>query len=180
MDFDPVTKNIWIAGNEESHNVNNLIRGADLSNSNSKVTYVDRLSHVSTDGIDTNNPRIPKFTWNKNVGPIAISFVNSSRLGEKYQGDFFVGDIYNGSLYHFDLNKNRTDLLLNGSLSDKVVNSDKEIKSQTLLSGLGKIIDMQAGDDGYLYFSTIGISPQDEEKFPSSDGAVYRLKALGK
>ena len=114
------------------------------------------------------------------MGPTTISFINSSRLGEKYQDDFFVGDIYNGSLYHFDLNKNRTDLLLNGSLSDKVVNSDKEIKSQTLLSGLGKITDLEAGDDGYLYFSTISSSLQDEEKFPSSDGAVYRLKALGK
>jgi glucose/arabinose dehydrogenase len=117
---------------------------------------------------------------NKNLGPTAISFVNSTRLGKLYQNDLFVGDISNCSLYHFDLNKKRTDLDLRGPLTDRVVNNDREIKSELVLSGLGKITDIETGDDGYLYFSTIGLSPEDQVKFPSSDGTIYRLKALGK
>ena len=37
----------------------------------------------------------------------------------------FVGDIINGNLYHFELNKQRTELLLspNSPLADKVVSS---------------------------------------------------------
>ena len=33
----------------------------------------------------------------------------------------FVGDFNNGNIYHFDLNENRTELILRGSLKDKVV-----------------------------------------------------------
>ena len=114
------------------------------------------------------------------MGPTAISFLNSSRLGNQYQNDLFVGDLNIGSLYDFDLNTNRTDLSLNGSLTDREVNSEQEIKSKILLSGLGKITDIKTGDEGYLYLSTIHMSPGDQVKFPSSDGVVYRLKALGK
>ena len=53
-----------------------------------------------------------------------------------------------------------------------MVNNDSEIKSELVLSGLGKITDIEIGDDGYLYFSTIGLSPEDQVKFPSSDGTV--------
>ena len=180
MDIDPVTRTIWTAGDEEYGNKTNIIKSGALPISNSKQTYIGILNDKNVNGIDTMKNNFHKLTWNKNLGPTAISIVNSSRLGKQYENDFFVGDMYNGSLYHFDLNKDRTDLLLNGSLVDKVVNTDKEIKSQILLTGLGKITDLEAGDDGYLYFSTIGMAPELEQKFPSADGAVYRLKALGK
>ena len=41
----------------------------------------------------------------RSVGPTAIKFLNSDKLGRYYQDDMFVGDIINGNIYHFKLNK---------------------------------------------------------------------------
>ena len=54
----------------------------------------------------------PEITWFEDVGPTAIRFLNSDKLGEQYENDMLVGDIVNGNIYHFDLNKKRTALLL--------------------------------------------------------------------
>ena len=35
----------------------------------------------------------PEFTWSKTVGPTALRFFSSDKLGEKYKNDIFVGDI---------------------------------------------------------------------------------------
>jgi len=184
IDIDPVTGNIWNAGNEMYGQEDNSYKIANTQNakltSNSTVTYIDKLDMNNANGVDKASFEHPKIIWNKNLGPSAISFVNSSRLGKQYENDLFVGDINNGSLYHFDLNKNRTGLVLNGPLKDRVVNNDNETKSNLVLNGLGNITDIETGKDGYLYFSTIGQSPEEQIKFPTSDGAVYRLKALGK
>jgi len=184
IDIDPVTGSIWNAGNEMYGQEDNSYKIANSPNrylpSNSTVTYIDKLDMNDANGVDKTSFEHPKIIWNKNLGPSAISFVNSSRLGKQYQNDLFVGDIHNGSLFHFDLNKNRTGLDLKGPLIDRVVNNDNETKSDLVLTGLGKITDIEGGKDGYLYFSTIGQSPEDQVKFPSSDGAVYRLKALGR
>ena len=45
----------------------------------------------------------PEFTWCESLGPSAIKFLNSDRLGKQYENDIFVGDIDKGNLYHFDL-----------------------------------------------------------------------------
>lgn len=180
---DPVTGNIWNAGNERYAQQDNYNKIANSPKgnltSNSTVTYIDKLDIDNVNGIDRAAFEHPKIIWNKNLGSSAISFVNTSKLGKQYENDLFVGDINNGSLYHFDLTKNRTDLDLKGPLTDRFVINDTETKPDLVLSGLGGITDIETGEDGYLYFSTIGQSPQDQVKFPSPDGAVYRLKALG-
>ena len=185
MDFDPVTGIIWIAGEGNKQNPSNtsdVLEMADRSNSNSNsaVTFVERLNSVNVEGPDISEKGLQKLTWNKDIGTPAISFVNSSKLGQQYENDLFVGDSNNGTIYHFDLDKNRTKLSLNGSLSDKVVNSDYELESHVLLRGLGAITDIETGDDGYLYFSTVGETSIDKLASPMNDGAIYRLKALGK
>ena len=62
----------------------------------------------------------------------------------------FVGDAY-GTIYHFELNKNRTELKLNGSLIDKVANNDSEIQDFIFAQGLDTITDIQVGPDGNMY-----------------------------
>ena len=63
------------------------------------------------------------------VGPTALKFLNSDKLGMQYVNDMFVGDVHNGWIYHFDLNEARTDLILGGGLlADKVANSDSELE----------------------------------------------------
>jgi hypothetical protein len=69
----------------------------------------------------------------------ASSFVNSSKLAKQYQYDLFVGDAVNGNLYRFDLDKRRADLPLNATLSDRIINSDAQIKSKVFLGGFGQL-----------------------------------------
>jgi aldose sugar dehydrogenase len=93
----------------------------------------------------------PELTWNKTVGPTALKFVTTDKLGKEYENDLLVADV-NGRVYHFDMNKNRTGLLLNGPLKNKVVESNDEINNLVLFEGLGRLItDLDIGPDGYLY-----------------------------
>jgi aldose sugar dehydrogenase len=107
----------------------------------------------------------PEFSWNHTVGVTSIKFYNSDKLGKKYENDLFVGDAF-GSIYHFDLNQNRTGLNLNGSLSDKVANSDDELHDVLFAQGLAPrgITDMEVGPDGYLYVLLYG-----------ANGSIYKI-----
>ena len=49
----------------------------------------------------------PRFSWFNPVGPTALVFLNSARLGVEYGNDRFVGDINNGNLYRFKVNAAR-------------------------------------------------------------------------
>jgi aldose sugar dehydrogenase len=104
----------------------------------------------------------PEFTWRESLGPSAIKFLNSDRLGKQYENDIFVGDIDNGNLYHFDLNKDRTELVLEGPLADKLADSDDENEGIILGQGFGAITDIEVGPNGYLYI--IGFQ-----------GTIYRI-----
>ena len=70
----------------------------------------------------------PEFVWNQTVGPTAILFLNSDKLGKQYKNDLFVAESNTGAILHFELNKNRTALNLTGPLSDKIANSMDELK----------------------------------------------------
>ena len=67
-----------------------------------------------------------EFTWHKSLDPSTIKFLNSDRLGKQYENDIFVGDIDKGNIYHFYLNEDRTELVLEGSLADKLADTDDE------------------------------------------------------
>ena len=107
----------------------------------------------------------PEFTWSKTVGPTALKFLTTDKLGEKYENDLLVSDV-NGRVYHFDLNKNRTGLLLDAPLKNKVAESNDEFNSVVFFEGQGTLItDLDIGPDGYLYLlDHIG-------------GKIYRISA---
>jgi aldose sugar dehydrogenase len=96
----------------------------------------------------------PEFVWNQTVGATAIKFLNSDKLGKDYQNDIFLGDIHNGNLYHFDLSKDRKQLLLDGPLKDRIANNQSELQGAILGHGFNGITDIEVGPDGYLYVLT--------------------------
>ena len=100
--------------------------------------------------------REPEFAWQNTVGVTAIHFLNSTALGEQYANDMFVGDINNGRLYHFDLNQDRTGLLLEGVLGDRMANNVQELDPVIFGTGFRSISDIETGPDGYLYFLLYG------------------------
>ena len=66
----------------------------------------------------------------------------------------FVGDFNNGNLYHFDLSEDRSRLLLNGPLEDRVADNQDELQNAILGQGFSTITDIEVGPDGYLYVLT--------------------------
>jgi aldose sugar dehydrogenase len=78
----------------------------------------------------------------------------------------------NGNIYHFELNKERTELLLpfNNSISDKVVSSNETYDVIIFGEGFGGITDIEVGPgDGYLYILT----------FNDRQGTIYRITTNG-
>jgi aldose sugar dehydrogenase len=74
-----------------------------------------------------------------------------------------VANVNTGRIYHFELNQNRTGLLLNGSLIDKVGNTSDELDPVVFARGFGIITDLEIGPDGYLYVVAL------------NDGKIYRI-----
>lgn len=107
----------------------------------------------------------PEFEWMNTTGPTSITFLNSTKLGKQYENDMFVGNI-NGTLHHFDLLPNRTGLALSGVLSDKIANTNEELKNVTLGQGFGIITDLETGPDGYLYVLSF---------YYRNTGVLYRI-----
>ena len=110
----------------------------------------------------------PEFTWSNTVGPTALSFFSSDKLGEKYKNDIFVGDIKYGNIYHFKLNKDRTGFILNGALADKVASGEDGTEQIEFAEGFGGITDLEIGPDGYLYVLI----------YDSEDGRIYRISPI--
>src|SRR5215204_5906892 len=178
IDFDPITGNIWDTENGpgNSDEINLVEPGF-----NSGWREVQGMTSLE-DNFDPNDLvdfggkgkySDPEFVWADTVGPTALKFLNSDKLGMQYVNDMFVGDVHNGRIYHFKLNENRMELILDGLLADKVADADSELEQEEgddriiFGQGFGGITDLEVGPDGYLYVVSIG------------EGAIYRIVSSG-
>jgi glucose/arabinose dehydrogenase len=93
----------------------------------------------------------PEFIWKSPVGPTALKFLDSSKLGKQYENDLFVGCVDLGYIFHFDLSKNRRELSLGGLLKDRIADNNNELNEIIFGRGFDGITDLEVGDDGYLY-----------------------------
>jgi aldose sugar dehydrogenase len=189
IDFDPITGTMWDTENGPTFGDEiNMVRPgfnsgwsqvqgiwkADFGEGWVKGEYFNKPDNL----VDFNGKgkySSPEFIWEDTVGPTAIKFLTTPKLGSKYQNDIFVGDIKYGQIYHFELNKNRTGLQLNGALSDKVANRSTELAPVILGQGFNGISDLEIGPDGYLYVVSYGdiCSPDFEEVIPQ--GTIYKI-----
>ena len=168
MDFDPVTNMVWDTENGPSYGDEiNLIEPGFNSGwlevqgmAPVDFNYSEDLVNFEGKG----NYSDPEFVWSDTVGPTAIKFLHSDRLGKEYENDVFVSDITQGNIYHFDLDINRTQLVLEGALADRVSNNDTENEDIIFGEGFGGISDLEVGPyDGYLYIVSLG------------HGSIYRI-----
>ena len=105
----------------------------------------------------------PQFVWRQTIGPTALKFLNSDKLGKQYENTIFSGDVNTGNLYNFKLSGDRTSLALGGDLSDNVADTRGELQPVIFGQGFGVITDIKVGPgDGYLYVLTY-------------DGSIYRI-----
>jgi aldose sugar dehydrogenase len=174
IDFDPVTGKLWDTENGGGGDEINLVEPGFNSGWN-KV----QGTSSNTDDFDSEDDLVsfegkgkysdPKFVMGEDndgeVGITALKFLDSDKLGSDYVNDMFVGDVNNGRIYHFDLNEDRTELILGGPLADKITDarSTEEFGGIIFGEGFGGITDLEVGPDGYLYVVSI------------VDGIIYRI-----
>ena len=168
MDFDHLTGKLWNTENGPSYGDEiNLVEPGFNSGwleiqGMAPVNFYSDQDLVNFEG--KGNYSDPEFVWTDTVGPTAIKFLQSDKLGEQYENDAFVSDITQGNIYHFDLTNNRTGLKVEGSLSDKIANNATENNGIIFGEGFGGISDLEVGPyDGYLYVVSLG------------HGAIYRV-----
>jgi glucose/arabinose dehydrogenase len=176
FDFDPVTGNIWDTENGPGYGDEiNLVEPGFNSGWLEITGFPSSSSASSEDDFDPEDDDLvsfdgkgkysdPEFEWTVTLGPTAVKFLNSDKLRAEYVNDMFVSDVVTGRIYHFDLNKDRTGLVLEGPLADKVAETrDTGIEDIVFAEGFGGITDLEVGPDGYLYVVSLG------------HGAVYRI-----
>jgi len=180
MDFDPLTGNLW-----DTENGPAIADEINLITPGFNGGWSQVQGYLSQDlldrGISSENELVyfgkgkysdPKFVWVTTIGPTALKFLNSDKLGKEYANNMFTGDINNGLLYRFTLNEARNNILINdtyvGNVEVLVDNQvDETTENQPLIfgQGFGGITDLQVGPDGYLYVL-------------SYTGSIYRILPL--
>jgi aldose sugar dehydrogenase len=166
FDFDPVTGTVWDTENgaNDKDEVNLVKPGFNSGWSQVMGIPPKRFSAendlVNFDGKGQYGD--PQFVWKQTTGPTALQFLKSSNLGAQYENTIFVGDVNSGNLYNFKLNSDRTQLLLEGPLSDRIADTPEEEQSIIFGTGFGVITDIKTGPDGNLY--VLGF-----------DGTIYRI-----
>ena len=162
MDFDPLTGNLWNTENSAGsgdEEINLVLPGFNsgwrkvMGFSSEKEFDPEELEDFDGNGEYMD----PQFVWGESVGPTALKFLNSDKLGMQYQNDMFVGDINNGFIYHFELDEDRTGLALSEALADKSADTISELQDVIFGNGFGGITDIEVGPDGYLYIVSIGL-----------------------
>jgi glucose/arabinose dehydrogenase len=173
IDFDPLTGKLWDTENGPDYGdeinlvdpgfnsgwmrVQGLWKPVSSNDSNRDLRSGDNVTLYPTDLVDfgdKGNYSSPEFIWKYTVGPTAIKFLTSDKLGRDYQNDLFVGDNNLGNIYHFDLSKDRRQLILGGALKDKVADSNSELDDVIFGQYFDGITDLEIGPDGYLYILT--------------------------
>jgi glucose/arabinose dehydrogenase len=167
INFDPVTGNLWDTENGpgEGDEINLVepgfnsgwaqVQGMSTSSANNNDQDFTPENLVDFNGRGTYSD--PEFEWQQTLGPTALIFLHSDRIGQQYQNDIFVGSIVTGNIYHFDLNEDRTQLVLAGELEDKIAET-RETGTEDIVFGEGfaGISDLEVGPDGYLYVVSLG------------------------
>jgi glucose/arabinose dehydrogenase len=157
LDFDPVTGNLWDTENGGNDEINLVEPGFNsgwekVSGKASLQEDFDESDLVDFDGKGKYSD--PEFTWEPKsafrIAPTSIAFLDSNKFGEQYENDIFVGDV-RGNIYHFNLDQDRTTLLLDGPLADEVANDVSEVEDLIFAKFPGIITDLEVGPDGYLY-----------------------------
>ncbi|HEX2013876.1 MAG TPA: PQQ-dependent sugar dehydrogenase, partial [Nitrososphaera sp.] len=145
MDFDPASGQLWDTENGPAFGDEINLVPAGFNSGWRDVMGVASPQNLTDLVLFNSGTQYsdPEFTWRETIGPTALEFLNSTALGSSYQDDIFVGDINNGALYLFELNENRSALVLEGSLADTVADSSNESEQVTFGKGFDGITDIE-------------------------------------
>jgi glucose/arabinose dehydrogenase len=178
MDFDPLTGRLWDSENGANwgDEINLVEPGFNSGWNKVQGIWKDHIrdnSFNASEIFDNHDELVdfggrgkysaPEFTWKYTVGPTALIFVSTDKLGKEYENDIFVADANNGRIYDFNLNNNRTGFVLDAPLADRIADTERELDKLIFAGDFGTITDLNIGPDGYLYFVVY------------SEGKIYRI-----
>jgi aldose sugar dehydrogenase len=157
--FDPLTGNLWDTENgEDKYDEINLVKSGFNSGWYKITGPISRTNLSENELVRFNGSSYsdPEFSWYMPIGVTDIEFLNSDKLGDKYENNIFVGDINNGKIYFFELDEDRTGFKIgdghtNGDIGDLVADNDEEASKVTFGNGFDRITDIETGPDGLLY-----------------------------
>src|SRR5919198_1657147 len=173
MDFDPVTGIFWDTENGPTYGDEINIVNPGFNSGGVKIIGLAK-DDLTGDGADPDKDlvdfdgkgkyRDPEFVWTTPIGVTSLKFLDSNKLGQQYKNTIFIGDVDAGFLYNFKPNEQRTGLLLEDPLSDKVADNPNEMLKGGIVfgKGFGVITDIQVGPDGNLYVLNL-------------QGSIYRI-----
>jgi len=182
MDFDPLTGYLWDTENGPDYGdeINLVYPGFNSgsskiygkSNENFDYQYIS-IEEFNTQNVDSlgllngeGTYSDPKLSWDRTVAPTSLIFFDSNSLGKNYKHDMFVANA-EGTIYHFDLDNEREELFLEGSLNDKIVDSEEEENQIKFAEGFDIITDMEVNPyNGYLYIVSSN---------RGTEGSVYKI-----
>jgi glucose/arabinose dehydrogenase len=156
--FDPLSGKLWDTENGGGYDEINLVEPG-FNSGWEKVIGKASLQEGFDEGelVDFDGRGVysdPEFSWRSDSSfrpaPTSVVFFDSDKMGEQYENDMFVGDA-RGEIYHFKLDRERMNLLLNGMLEDRVANDFSEVEDSIFAQFPGIITDLKVGPDGYLY-----------------------------
>ena len=96
-----------------------------------------------------------------------------------------MSDFHNGNIYHFDLSKDRSELVLGDPIEDNIVDRDDDQDDIMFAESFGGITDMKLGPDGNLYVlslyqggSNCSVNEEDDSCIPYDselEGTLFRI-----
>jgi glucose/arabinose dehydrogenase len=152
MDFDPIIGNLWQTENGGYDEIN-LVEPGFNSGFNHITGSASRSDRFDPDDLTDFDGRgkysDPELDLGQHIAPTAITFLHSNKLGKQYENDIFVGNT-GGRIFHFNLSEDRTKLLLEGPLADKIADDLEELEEGKIIFGeyFGVITDLEVGPDG--------------------------------
>lgn len=160
LDFDPLTGDLWQTENgpDRMDEINRVpagfnsgwapLMGPDSEDPDSVADLWDAGGSTYAD---------PLFSWRTPIGVTSIHFVRGDVLGPTYAHRILVGDVNSRDLYCFELNPERTDLVLpTPGTSDRVADSSQERDVFLFGTGFGPVTDIDSGRDGVYVCSLTG------------------------
>ena len=166
--FDPLTGNLWNTENGPDFGDEiNLVEPGFNSGWQKIMGLAPSGFNFSKDLVNFEGKgrySDPEFVWHNVVAPTAILFLTSDNLGGDYRNDMFVAGSNNGKIYRFELNSDRTELLLPDELADRVADIENETEPLVFGNDFYAITDMKVGPDGNMYVVSF------------ADGAIYRIQ----
>jgi glucose/arabinose dehydrogenase len=172
MDFDPVTGKLWDTenGRYNGDEINLVEPGFNsgwptIEGKSQLQQNFDINSLVNFNGKGKYSD--PEFNWfaanvNVAVAPTALKFIKSDEYGKEYENEMLMADFNHGHIYHFDLNKDRTELSLSNRLEEEVSEDGDDKSLHVILAKFpGGITDLQLGPDGYIYVVSLSAAQSD-------------------